>query len=167
MQVRLLSAADFKPMNKFLHEAYQQALMALEKDEVPVGAVVVKDGSIIGRGFNQTITLTDPSAHAEIIAIRDASRSIGDWRLTGSEIYVTLEPCVMCVGAILLSRITKIYFGAYDPKDGACASRDNLSTRTIFGYRAEAVKLTDADECGQIIKDYFKGRRKKNEPCND
>ena len=131
--------------------ALSVAREALEFGEMPIGAVVVKDGQVIGKGFNKTITDGDPSAHAEIIAIRDAAKTLGDWRLTDCEIYVTLEPCIMCTGAILLSRIKRIHFASYDPKDGSCGSRMNLAVHGAFGNRAEVVKTDGGDEASSLI----------------
>jgi len=141
--------------------ALSVAKEALQFDEMPIGAVVVKDGQVIGKGFNRTFTDGDPSAHAEIVAIREAAKTLGDWRLTDCEIYVTLEPCIMCTGAILLSRIKRIYFASYDPKDGACGSRMNLAVHGAFGYRAEVVKTDGGDEASELIREFFMKKRGK------
>lgn len=110
----------------FMSEALNEAKKAQNMNEVPVGAVIVKDNRIIGSGYNMTEILKDPTAHAEIIAIKNACNFINNWRLTGCELYVTLEPCPMCAGAILQSRISKVYIGTFDPRFGACGSIVNL-----------------------------------------
>ncbi|HOO97221.1 MAG TPA: nucleoside deaminase [Caldisericia bacterium] len=145
----------------FMMLAFEQAYLAREVGEMPIGAVVVKDSKVIGRGYNNTLTNSDPTCHAEIMAIRDATKNISDWRLTGCSIYVTLEPCPMCVGAILLSRISKIYYAAYDPKDGACGSRYNLAVHPIFGHSAQVVKTEGGKEASELIRDFFRSKRKK------
>jgi len=139
--------------------AFDQALVAFEKGEVPVGAVVAKGSEILGLGHNLTLTLKDPTAHAEIMAIRDATSKLGDWRLSDCQIYVTLEPCTMCVGAILLSRIETINFLAYDPKDGACGSTKNLAVQPVFGHCAKVIKIDDGGRSSDLIREFFRLRR--------
>lgn len=141
--------------------AFDQARLALEHDELPVGAVVVLNSQIIGSGFNRTFIDNDPTAHAEIIAIREAAKTIGDRRLTNASIYVTLEPCPMCVGAILLARITKIYFAAYDPANGACGSRYNLAVHPVFGWSAQVFQMPGQQEAADLVREFFQKRRGK------
>jgi tRNA(adenine34) deaminase len=127
--------------------------------EVPVGAVVVKDGTVIGRGFNRPITTSDPTAHAEIIALREAARSLGNYRLIDCELYVTLEPCVMCVGAMAHARIARIVYGASDPKTGACGSIVDLPGLAAFNHHGVFEGGVLADECSGVLKRFFAERR--------
>ncbi len=146
---------------QFMQMALEQARSALEFGELPVGAVVVKNSQVVGEGFNRTFLDGDPTAHAEIVAIRQAAKTVGDWRLSDCEIYITLEPCPMCVGAILLARIEKIHFAAYDPKDGACGSRLNLAVHPVFGHRAQVVKTEGGEESSELVREFFKRKRGK------
>jgi tRNA(adenine34) deaminase len=143
----------------YMREALTLAAIAEAHGEVPVGAVVVSDGAIIGRGYNQPITSHDPSAHAEIIAMRDAATRIGNYRLTGCELYVTLEPCVMCAGAILHARIARLVFGAADLKTGACGSVVNLFSETSLNHHTTVVPGVLAAECGARLSAFFSQRR--------
>lgn len=131
--------------------------------EVPVGAVVVKDGEIIGRGFNAPISRRDPTAHAEIVALRDAALRMGNYRLPGCELYVTLEPCVMCSGAIIHARITRVVFGASDPKTGACGSVVNLFDESRLNFHATVTAGVLATECGALLTNFFAARRGRTE----
>jgi tRNA(adenine34) deaminase len=124
-----------------------------------VGAVVVKDGVIIGRGSNAPISRHDPSAHAELLALREAARHLGNYRLTGCELFVTLEPCVMCTGAIFHARIARVVFGASDFKTGACGSVLNLFAEQRLNHHAKITAGVLADKCGQILSDFFAARR--------
>ncbi|MEQ8154612.1 MAG: nucleoside deaminase [Clostridiaceae bacterium] len=144
----------------FMKEALKEAYAAIEKDEVPVGAVIVKDGKIIGRAHNLRESLKSPLAHAEIIAIEEASKNIGDWRLNGCEIYVTLEPCVMCAGAIIQSRISKVHIGTFDPRAGACGTVIDLINHPFLDNFTEIIWEYN-EECSEILKDFFRGRRKQ------
>jgi len=144
---------------RFMREALALAQQAEAAGEVPVGAVVVKDGEIIGRGFNAPISGHDPSAHAEIAALRDAARHMGNYRLTGCELYVTLEPCVMCVGAMFHARIARVIYGARDPKTGAAGSVFNLFTETRLNHHARIEGGVLAEECGKVLSDFFALRR--------
>ena len=144
----------------YMREALALAAIAEAHGEVPVGAVVVSDGAIIGRGYNQPITSHDPSAHAEIIAMRDAASRIGNYRLTGCELYVTLEPCVMCAGAIMHARIARLVFGAADPKTGACGSIVNLFAEASLNHHATVVPGVMAAECGARLSAFFSQRRR-------
>ncbi len=148
-------------ISKFMKFAFEQAYLAREQGELPVGAIVVRDGEVIGKAFNHTLTNSDPTAHAEILAIKDAAKTIGDWRLTNCSIYVTLEPCPMCTGAILLSRISNIYFSAYDHKDGACGSRMNLAVHPIFGHSARVHHVDGGEESSNLIREFFRNKRRK------
>ena len=129
------------------------------KGEVPVGAVVVADGAIVGRGFNAPISMHDPSAHAEIAAMRDAAARLGNYRLTGCDLYVTLEPCAMCAGAIMHARIRRLVFGAADPKTGACGGIIDLFAEPRLNHHTLVTGGLLAEECGAILKEFFAGRR--------
>ncbi|HAL43881.1 MAG TPA: tRNA adenosine(34) deaminase TadA [Methylophilaceae bacterium] len=146
---------------RFMKLALELAKKAELKDEVPVGALVVRNGEIIGRGMNASISDHDPTSHAEINAIRDAAKAIKNYRLKDCSIYVTLEPCAMCVGAIQHARIEKIIYGAPDPKTGACGSTVDLINIKEINHHAEAVGGILEKECGQILKDFFLSKRKK------
>lgn len=144
----------------FMREALALALQARALGEVPVGAVVVKNGVIIGRGFNQPITSIDPTTHAEIVALRDAAKNIQNYRLVDCELYVTLEPCMMCVGAMLHARVKRVVFGAMEPKTGVCGSVMNLPNEAKLNHHATFTGGVLADECGAMLKDFFAERRK-------
>ena len=146
-------------MFKFMKEALNLAKEAEKMGEVPVGAVIVKDGEIIGKGKNTRETENNPIGHAEINAILDASKKLGSWRLDGCEMYVTLEPCAMCMGALINSRIKKITFGAFDLKAGACGSVVNLNN-FAFNHHPELLGGIMEDECGEILTEFFKKLRK-------
>jgi tRNA(adenine34) deaminase len=139
-------------------EALSEAEAALKLNEVPIGAVIVRDGIIIGRGHNMVETLKDSTAHAEIMAIKDASKNIDNWRLSGCEMYVTLEPCSMCAGAISLARIRKLYIGAADTDAGACGSVINVIQNEGFSHWID-VKWTYNEMCSKILSDFFKNKR--------
>lgn len=143
-----------------MDEAKKQAYLAMEKGEIPVGAVIVKDNIIIGRGHNLKETLKDSIAHAEILAIKQASSYIGDWRLNGAEMYVTLEPCSMCASAIVQSRIAKIYIGTFNKDMGACGSVINLLDNSRTQSFVETKWMYD-EECSKILMDFFNKRRKR------
>ncbi len=143
----------------FMKEALLLAKKAKESGEVPVGAVVVKNGKIIGRGRNKRETEKNALAHAEIEAIDEACKTLGSWRLDGCEIYVTLEPCPMCTGAILTSRIERIIFGAYDERAGACFSKIDL-TETTAEKKPQIIGGYAEEECAKILKDFFLEKRK-------
>jgi len=143
-------------------EALALAREAAGCDEIPVGAVVVDpNGVIVGRGFNQPIGRRDPTAHAEIIALRNAAVSMDNYRLPGCTLYVTLEPCVMCAGAMLHARIARVVFGAPDPKTGAGGSVINLFSEERLNHHAEITGGVLADECGALLSDFFAARRGK------
>lgn len=145
---------------KFMKEALKEAQKAYDKLEVPVGCVIVKNGKIIGRGHNQKETKLDTTQHAEIIAIQKASKKLESWRLLDCEMYITLEPCPMCAGAIINSRIKKIYIGTLDPKTGAAGSVLNLFKNYKFNHNVEVETGILGNECEKILKDFFKMLRK-------
>ena len=139
--------------------ALDLARQAEVADEVPVGAVVVKDGEIVGRGFNAPISRQDPSAHAEMMALRDAAQRLGNYRLVGCELFVTLEPCLMCAGAIMHARIARVVFGAGDPKTGACGSVLNAFGEQRLNHHTEVIGGVMAEECGLMLSSFFTKRR--------
>lgn len=141
--------------------ALDLAKQAAINGEVPVGAIVVKNGEIIGRGSNAPIRLNDPSAHAEMLAIRDAAKTLGNYRLIDCTLYVTLEPCAMCAGVIQHARLTKLVYGASDPKTGACGSVINLMTETKLNHHTTVIGGVLAEECGSLLSTFFKQRRFK------
>ena len=144
-----------------MRQALDLARQAWDAGEVPVGAVVVKEGEIVGRGYNAPISRHDPTAHAEIMALRNAAENLGNYRLVGCSLYVTLEPCPMCVGAIFHARIARVVYGATDPKTGACGSIVNLPENGRLNHHAEVVGGALEQECGQLLSDFFAERRKK------
>ena len=146
---------------KFMKEAIKQAKKAYDKEEIPVGAVIVKDGKIIARGYNKKEEKKDTTQHAEIIAIQKASRKIGAWRLQDCEMYVTLEPCAMCTGALIQARLKRVYIGTMDPKTGACGSVLNLLEDYKFNHKVEVETNIMQKECEKILKDFFKYLRGK------
>lgn len=146
--------------NKFMKQALKEAKKAYEKLEIPVGAVIVKDGKIIAKAHNLKETKTDTTKHAEILAIQKASKKLESWRLLDCEMYITLEPCSMCAGAIINSRIKKVYIGALDEKTGAAGSVLNLFEDYKFNHKVEVEKGVMQEECENILKDFFKMLRK-------
>lgn len=147
-----------------MHAALELAKEAAGLGEVPVGAVVVKDGEIIGRGSNAPISQHDPSAHAEIQAMRDAAVRLGNYRLVGCSLYVTLEPCAMCAGAIQHARIANLIYGASDPKTGACGSVIDLMAEARLNHHTEVTGGVLAQECGSLLSQFFASRRKSSRP---
>lgn len=146
---------------RFMREAIKQAKKAAKLGEMPVGAVIVRNGEIISRGYNKRETKKNALLHAEIIAVERACKKLGGWRLPECEIYVTLEPCPMCAGAILNSRIDRVYFGAYDPKSGCAGSRINLMDMNLCNYTVEAVGGVMQEECAGLIKEFFRELRNR------
>lgn len=140
-------------------EALALARAAGDRGEVPVGAIVVQDGVVVGHGGNAPIAASDPTAHAEIAALRDAGRALGNYRLPGSTLYVTLEPCAMCAGAIMHARVARLVFGARDPKTGACGSVVDLFAEARLNHHATATAGVRADECGALLSAFFAARR--------
>jgi tRNA(adenine34) deaminase len=148
------------PMDeRWMREALAQARAAEALGEVPVGAVVVRGEEVIASGHNLTHTSADPSAHAEMVAIRRAAEVVGHWRLLGCTLYVTLEPCAMCAGVIVLSRIPRVVFAAYDPKAGMCGSLENLVQDPRLNHRVELSSGALAEESGALLRDFFRARR--------
>lgn len=144
----------------FMQKALKQAEVAYKKGEVPVGAVVVKDGKVTSRGYNLRETTNDPTAHAELLAIKKASKKLDSWRLSGCTLYVTLEPCPMCSGVIVNSRIDRVVFGAYDQKAGCCTTLYHLCNDERFNHRAEILGGVMEEECAKILSDFFKEKRR-------
>jgi tRNA(adenine34) deaminase len=142
-----------------MHSAIAEARVAAQVGEVPVGAVVVVNNEVVARGINRTISDNDPSAHAEIVALRAAAQELDNYRLSGATLYVTLEPCAMCMGAMVQARIARLVFGAYDPKAGAAGSAIDLSDSPSFNHRFEINGGVLADECGAILQSFFESRR--------
>jgi tRNA(adenine34) deaminase len=143
----------------FMQLALEQAKLAWAQGEVPVGAVVVKDGVVVASGFNQPIGRHDPTAHAEIVALRNAAEALGNYRLPGCELYVTLEPCVMCSGAMMHARLSRIVFGAPDPKTGAGGSVVNLFEHGQLNHQTSISGGVMAEECGSMLREFFAERR--------
>lgn len=139
--------------------ALREACLAAEEGEVPIGAIVVRDGVIIARDHNRRERLQDPTAHAELLAINQAAAALGSWRLENCHLYVTLEPCPMCAGAIVQARIPVVAFGADDPKAGACGSLYRITEDTRLNHRAETIGGILAAPCGQILSDFFAAQR--------
>ena len=135
--------------------------------EVPIGAIIVRDGTIIGRGFNQREGRNDPSAHAEMLAIRQAARKLAAWRLTGTTLYVTLEPCPMCMGAILLARIDRVVFGCFDPKGGAAGSLYNLAADPRFNHQTELTSGIRSEECSALLSIFFRNLRQEKKQSRE
>jgi tRNA(adenine34) deaminase len=152
-----------KEQKKFMAAALAQAAVAAQHGDVPVGAVVVKDGKIIARGRNRREQRHDPTAHAEMEALKKAAKKLGGWYLHGCTLYVTLEPCPMCAGALMQARIESVVFGAYDPKAGCCGSLLNLPQDTRFPHRPVVTGGVMEQECAAVLKEFFKMRRGKKE----
>ena len=141
--------------------ALQEARRAFEAGEAPVGCVIVRDDRIIGKAHNQREMLQDPTAHAEVLAITQAAARLGSWRLENTRLYVTLEPCPMCAGAIILARISEVYFGAFDPKAGVCGSLMDLLGDTRFNHNPRVTSGLMAEECGAILSEFFRAIRNR------
>lgn len=144
---------------RYMRYALREAEAAMESGEVPVGCVIVHEGELIAKGRNQRELLNDPTAHAEILAITAAAAHLGSWRLEKCKLYVTLEPCPMCAGAIINSRIPEVFFGAHDPKAGCAGSLMNLLTDTRFNHRPAVTSGVLAEECGGILTNFFRAIR--------
>ncbi|MEL7649471.1 MAG: tRNA adenosine(34) deaminase TadA [Sedimentibacter sp.] len=144
----------------FMREALKEALKAYEINEVPIGAVIVRNGEVVGRGFNQKETLKDATLHAEVTAIRDACRNLGGWRLPGCTMYVTLEPCAMCAGALVNARVERLVIGTRDLKTGACGSVMNIVQMDNLNHQVEVEFGVLEEECTSLIKDFFLNLRK-------
>src|SRR5438477_10092390 len=148
------------PDEYFMREALRQAQKAYAAEEVPVGAVVVREDKIIGRAYNQVELLKDATAHAEMIALTQAEAAVGDWRLMDCDLYVTKEPCAMCAGALVHTRIRRVIFGCADPTAGAAGSMINLLQMPTLNHRCEITSGVLESECAAILQDFFRGRRK-------
>jgi len=146
-------------MKKFMEEAYIEAQAAAAEGEVPIGAVIVRDGEIIARAHNRTEQDKDPTAHAEMLAIREAAAVLGGWRLTGCSMFVTAEPCSMCAGAIVWARIEKLYIGTMDPKAGACGSVFNIPQDERLNHYVEIETGLMGEECSGLLKGFFRKLR--------
>jgi tRNA(adenine34) deaminase len=144
----------------FMREALALAKLAAEAGEVPVGAVLVREGAVVGRGYNRPVTGRDPTAHAEVMALRDAAEQIGNYRLGECELYVTLEPCVMCAGAIMHARVSRVVYGATDPKSGACGSVVDLFADDRLNHHATVTGGVMAEEAARLLQEFFGARRK-------
>ena len=147
------------PLPEPMRLALDEARAAAAAGEVPVGAVVVRDGAVLGMGRNRMRTDNDPTAHAEMVAMRAAAQAVGDWRLDGCELWVTLEPCAMCAGAIALARVSRLYFGAADPKGGAVLHGPRLFTQPTCHHVPELYPGIGEDEAGGLLQDFFRERR--------
>lgn len=143
----------------WMRQALARAQRAESEGEVPVGAVVVRDGELLGEGWNRPVALKDPTAHAEILALRMAAQKAGDYRLGGSTLYVTLEPCPMCAAAIAHARVARLVFGAWDPRQGAAGSVFNLVAAREMNHRVDAFGGVLSEECGELLRRFFAGRR--------
>jgi tRNA(adenine34) deaminase len=144
---------------KFMAAALEEARRAADEGDVPIGAVVVYDGEIIASAHNLREGLQDPTAHAEMLALREAARKLRGWRLTGATLYVTLEPCAMCAGALVLARIDRLVYGADDPKAGACGSVFDIVREPRLNHRMEVEGGVLAEKCGSVLRDFFENRR--------
>jgi tRNA(adenine34) deaminase len=147
---------------RWMDEALQEAKKAEAIGEVPIGAVIVKDGEVIGRGYNLRETQHDPTAHAEMIAIRQAAERVGGWRLNDCDLYVTLEPCPMCAGAILQARIRRVIYGTEDPKAGCAGTLMNILTDGRFNHQTEVISGIRKEACGAILTEFFRALRRRN-----
>ena len=154
-----MSSLFFPRDEYFMRLAVREATRALEHDDVPIGAVVIKDGEVVGSGHNERELRTDPTAHAEMIALREAARNLGTWRVLDSVMYVTLEPCAMCAGAIVLSRIPRVVFGAWDPKAGAAGSLWDVLRDRRLNHRPEVISGVREQECAALLEAFFAGKR--------
>ena len=150
----------------FMRVALEQAREARQRGEVPVGAVVVLDGVIVGDGYNQPITTNDPTAHAEIVAMRAAASSLGNYRLIGADLFVTIEPCQMCVGAMVHARIARVMYGAREPKAGAIESAMHAHEHPSLNHRMQAIGGVLEEECRELIQEFFEARRKSAIDCS-
>ncbi|MGA8871509.1 MAG: tRNA adenosine(34) deaminase TadA [Candidatus Acidiferrales bacterium] len=157
--VFLLGMAELAADAAFMEAALAEARLAAERGEVPVGAVVVAEGRIVARAGNRTIADCDPTAHAEIIALREAAKAIGNYRLLGASLYVTIEPCAMCAGAMIQARIARLIYGADDAKAGAIRSCFSILDHPQLNHRVEVTPGTRADEAAAVLRDFFAARR--------
>jgi tRNA(adenine34) deaminase len=154
-----MSVHDVSEHQRFMAAALDEARRAGAAGEVPIGAVVVLDGTIVGRGGNGPVGRHDPTAHAEIVALRDAALGLGNYRLPGSTVYVTVEPCVMCVGALVHARVARVVFGTREPKAGAVVSTQCALEHPALNHRVEVVEGIDEDACRELVQEFFRNRR--------
>ncbi|HRF45731.1 MAG TPA: tRNA adenosine(34) deaminase TadA [Candidatus Competibacteraceae bacterium] len=159
VETRALSDEQDEQDHYWMSQALEQARSAAHAGEVPVGAVLVRDGEILGKGGNQSIGACDPTAHAEIVALRAAAACVSNYRLVGSTLYVTLEPCPMCAGAMIHARIARVVFGAADPRAGAAGTVCNLLQTNFLNHRADVAGGLLAAECGTLLREFFRARR--------
>ena len=150
---------------KWMRHALQLAQRAAEQNEIPVGAIIVQQGELIAKGWNQSIEQNDPTAHAEIVALRKAAQYLNNYRLINTTLYVTLEPCVMCAGAIIQARVKRVVFGAYDNKAGAAGSRFDILRDTRHNHQVECVSRVLAKECGACLTQFFRHHSRDARPC--
>ncbi len=155
-----MSSAFFPRDEWFMRLAIREAELALEHGDVPVGAVVVSDGEVIGAGHNERELRQDPSAHAEMLALRDAARHLGSWRVLDAVLYVTLEPCAMCAGAIVLARVPRVVYGCTDPKAGAAGSVLDVLDQPLLNHRPDVAGGLLADDCARLLRAFFASRRR-------
>ncbi|MDD7409329.1 MAG: tRNA adenosine(34) deaminase TadA [Anaerovoracaceae bacterium] len=156
-----MTEQERKSAEVYMAEALRLAREAASQGEVPVGAVIVKEGNIIGRGSNRTVAEKDPTTHAEMKAVQEALKAVGGWRLTGCDMYVTLEPCAMCAGALVHSRIANLYIGTTDPKSGACGSVLDVTGEPKLNHHPVVHKGILQEECAQVLRDFFRELRRK------
>jgi tRNA(adenine34) deaminase len=154
-----MSERFFPRDDYFMRLALREAELALQHDDVPIGAVVVRDGELLGAGHNERELRQDPTAHAEVIALREASRAVGSWRVLDAVLYVTLEPCAMCAGAIVLARVPRVVFAAPDPKAGACGSVLDVTGEPRLNHRPVVAGGLLAGEAAELLSDFFASRR--------
>ena len=152
---------------RFMRKALGEAERAAREGEVPVGAVLVSAGRVLARAHNRPIHLQDPSAHAEILALRRAAKKLGNYRMEGCNLYVTIEPCAMCAGAIVQARLARLVYGARDPKAGACGSVLRVLNRRKLNHQVDVAGGIMAADCASLIREFFRKRRKQNQPKND
>jgi len=154
-----MSESLFPDEDYFMRLALREAEKAREHEDVPIGAVLVRDGELLAAAHNERELRQDPTAHAEILALREAARALGSWRVLGATLYVTLEPCAMCAGAIVLARVPRVVYGATDPKAGACGSVLDVLADARLNHRPEVISGLLAPDCGQLLSDFFASRR--------
>jgi tRNA(adenine34) deaminase len=158
-RARSMSGRFFPRDDYFMRLAVREAERALEHDDVPIGAVLVREGDVVAAAHNERELRQDPTAHAEIIALREAARALGSWRVLDTVVYVTLEPCAMCAGAIVLARVARVVFGASDPKAGACGSVLDVLGEPLLNHRPDVAGGLLAQECGELLSEFFASRR--------
>jgi tRNA(adenine34) deaminase len=155
-----MSEPHFPDEAYYMRLALREAEKAREHEDVPIGAVLVREGELLAAAHNERELRQDPTAHAEILALREAARAIGSWRVLGATLYVTLEPCAMCAGAIVLARVPRVVYGATDPKAGACGSVLDVLADARLNHRPEVASGLLAPDCGQLLSDFFAARRR-------